>query len=269
MSDFLTLRRGGGPLILSLPHTGTTMPPEVAAGLADADLALKDTDWWIDRLYAPLAEALDATTVHTALSRTAIDVNRDPSGRSLYPGQATTGLAPLETFDGEPLYRPDAEPDEAEIARRRSRWFDPYHTALAAELARLRREHGLVLLYDCHSIRSRVPRLFPGELPVFNIGSNDGRSCAPEIAEAAAAICGRSGMSTVVDGRFKGGWITRHYGRPEHGVHALQMELACRAYMDEAPPRFDEARAERLRGVLSDMLDAMLSALARLDTETP
>lgn len=269
MSDFLTIRRGAAPLLLSLPHAGTDIPAEVAASLADGAPALKDTDWWIDRLYAPLAEALDATTVQTAVSRTAVDVNRDPSGLSLYPGRATTALVPLDTFDGEPLYPPGAEPDAAAVARRRRLWFDPYHAALSAELARLRQAHGHVLLYDCHSIRSRVPRLFDGTLPVFNIGTDDGRSCAATIAAAAADACRRSGMSLVVDGRFKGGWITRHYGRPEAGVHAVQMELACRAYMDETPPRFDETRAERLRAVLDEALAAMLAALARLDRKTP
>jgi formiminoglutamase len=161
-----------------------------------------------------------------------IDVNRDPSGVSLYPGQATTGLCPTETFDGEPLYHDGMEPDEAEIARRRN-YFGMYHDALAGEIARLREIHDHVVLYDCHSIRSKIPRLFQGDLPNFNIGTNDGKSCDARITERVAEMCAETGLPYVVNGRFKGGYITRHYGRPEDGVHAIQMELACRGYMDE------------------------------------
>jgi N-formylglutamate deformylase len=175
---------------------------------------------------------MGATTVATGISRSVIDVNRDPSGASLYPGQATTELCPTTTFDGEPLYG-GTGPDEKQIARRCDRYHRPYHAALAGELARLRAVHGTVVLYDAHSIRSRVPRLFNGELPQFNVGTNGGATCAPELENAVAAICAASGHSQVVNGRFKGGWTTRHYGRPETGVHAIQMELAQRGYMAE------------------------------------
>ncbi len=165
--------------------------------------------------------------MRTALSRTVIDVNRDPRGASLYPGQATTGLCPTETFDGEPLYRPGQEPDPAEIDRRRAVFFEPYHAALTSEIARLRSLHGKVVLYDCHSIRSVVPRLFDGKLPVFNIGTNDGKSADPALQALVAQLLAESGETSVVNGRFKGGCITRHYGDPPGGVHALQMELAA------------------------------------------
>jgi len=170
--------------------------------------------------------------VATGISRSVIDCNRDPSGASLYPGQATTELVPTTTFDGEPLHA-GALPDEAEIAARRAAWFDPYHAALAAEIARLREAHQRVVLYDAHSIRSRIPRLFDGALPQFNIGTNGGASCAPELEAAIAGVCAASGHAHVVNGRFKGGWTTRHYGRPEQGVHAVQMELALRGYLAE------------------------------------
>ena len=265
MSAFLDIARGRSPLVLSVPHAGTEIPDDVAERLASRDLGRKDTDWWIDRLYAPLAEMLDATLIATRISRTVVDVNRDPSGRSLYPGQATTGLAPLETFDGEPLYRPGQEPTADEVEARAARFFAPYHEALAAELASVRVDHGIALLYDCHSIRSSVPRLFAGELPVFNIGTHGGRSSAPAIEEAAAQACAASGLSWVLNGRFMGGWITRTYGRPEDDVHALQMELAQRAYMDESPPAFREDKAGELRGHLRRALDAMLDAVAALE----
>ncbi len=173
---WLTVSRGEAPLLVSFPHTGLSVPAECAPGLVSFPLARHDADWHIDRLYAFAAE-LGATTVHTALSRTVIDVNRDPSGASLYPGQATTGLVPTETFDGRPLYRDGAMPDAQEIERRKQLYFWPYHAALAEEIERLRALHPRIVLYDCHSIRSVIPRLFPGELPVFNIGTNSGRSC--------------------------------------------------------------------------------------------
>ncbi|WEJ99614.1 MAG: N-formylglutamate deformylase [Candidatus Sphingomonas phytovorans] len=257
------IRRGTAPLVVSFPHTGTDLPAEIEGGFVSPWLARRDADWWIDRLY-DFAGDLGATTVRTTVSRSVIDVNRDPSGASLYPGQATTELCPTTTFDGGPLYRVGRQPDGEEIARRRSLWFDPYHEAIAAELARLRKEHPRVVLYDAHSIRSHIPRLFEGELPQFNIGTFSGASCDPALAGAVEAECIASGMSHVLDGRFKGGWTTRHYGRPLDGVHAIQMELAMRGYMAEPempapdiwPTPLDPDTAAPLRATLIRILEA-------------
>ncbi|EGD58266.1 N-formylglutamate amidohydrolase [Novosphingobium nitrogenifigens DSM 19370] len=228
--DWLTIHRGEAPLVVAFPHGGADL-----AGLEDRFvspwLARRDADWWIADLYA-FARDIGATLVATSISRSVIDCNRDPSGVSLYPGQATTELVPTTTFDGEALY-PAQGPDAADIASRRAAWFDPYHAALAGEIERLRAVHPRVVLYDAHSIRSHIPRLFDGALPQFNIGTNGGATCAPELESAIADICANSGMSHVVNGRFKGGWTTRHYGRPHEGVHAVQMELAMRGYMAE------------------------------------
>jgi formiminoglutamase len=261
---WLTVKRGNAPLLLSLPHTGLDIPSDCAEALVSLGLARHDTDWFIDRLYDFAAE-LGATLVRTSLSRTVIDVNRDPSGTSLYPGQATTGLVPTETFDGRPLYREGMAPGPDEIERRKRAYFAPYHTALSDELARLRALHPRVVLYDCHSIRSVIPRLFPGELAVFNIGTNGGRSCDPTLTDAVAAICRASRWSHVVNGRFKGGWITRTYGRPAESVHALQMELALRGYLaDESdPPRWDEQFAQPIQATLRAVLDACLAFAQR------
>jgi formiminoglutamase len=264
--DWLQVHRGEAPLVVSFPHTGTDLPPEIEPDLISPWLARKDADWWVDRLY-DFAAGLGATTVRTAISRTAIDVNRDPSGASLYPGQATTELCPTTTFDGEPLYKPGREPDHAEIARRVETYFRPYHDALQAELDRLGAVHPKVVLYEAHSIRSLIPRLFEGELPNFNIGTNSGAACDPALAGAVAAACAESGFSHIVDGRFKGGWTTRHYGRPETGVHAIQMELACRGYMDDPaeapteaswPTPYDPGCAAPMRAALTDILEACL-----------
>ena len=229
--SLFSLRRGNAPLVLSIPHAGTEIPAEFSGIFVSDWLARKDADWWLKELYS-FAEALDATIIAANISRSVIDLNRDPSGVSLYPGQATTGLCPTETFDGEPLYKA-ATPDAAEIARRREAYFMPYHNALRAEIERIHALHGNVVLYDCHSIRSHIPRLFEGELPQFNIGTNDGKSCGSGLQNAVREICAQSGFSYVVNGRFKGGWITRHYGEPARDIHAIQMELGCRGYMDE------------------------------------
>jgi N-formylglutamate deformylase len=263
-TPWLTVRRGQAPLLLSMPHTGTEIPAALEPRFVSPWLARKDADWWIERLY-DFADELDASIVRTAISRSVIDVNRDPSGASLYPGQATTGLCPSETFDGEPLYRDAGTPSASEIAERRATYFDPYHTALASEINRLRAKHKTVVLYDCHSIRSVVPRLFEGTLPTFNIGTNSGKSCDPILAAAVAERCAASGRSHVVNGRFKGGYITRNYGAPESGVHAIQMELACQSYLPEPsdppdptnwPPAYDPAYAAPIRAVLRDILVA-------------
>ena len=257
---WLTLKQGDAPLLVSFPHTGLSIPAECAAALVSFPLARHDADRHIDKLYA-FATELGATTVHTALSRTVIDVNRDPSGASLYPGQTTTGLVPTETFDGRPLYRAGQEPTPDEIERRKALYFAPYHLALAEEIKRLRAMHPRVVLYDCHSIRSREPRLFPGELPVFNIGTNAGKSCEPALETAVARRCAASPWSHVVNGRFTGGWITRTYGRPAEGVHAVQMELAMRGYLpsENDPPPWDPDFAKPIQQTLRTVLEDCLA----------
>jgi formiminoglutamase len=231
------VHRGSAPLIVAFPHGGTDLAG-LEARFVSPWLARRDADWWIAELYG-FVRALGATTVATTISRSVIDCNRDPSGASLYPGAATTELVPTTTFDGDPLYAGPV-PDAAEIAARRAAWFDPYHAALAGEIARLRERHPRVVVYDAHSIRSRIPRLFDGVLPQFCIGTNLGQTCAPALTAAIVAACAQSGLGHVIDGRFRGGWTTRHYGRPHEGVHAIQMELALRGYVAE-PDAIDPA----------------------------
>lgn len=259
---WLTIERREAPLIVSIPHAGVDLL-HYGPNFESEWLARRDADWHLPALYE-FAAALGATIVRTSLSRSIIDVNRDPSGASLYPGQATTELCPTTTFDGEPLYRNGRAPDEVEIEERRKLYFAPYHEALAAEIARLRGSHARVAVYDAHSIRSRIPRLFDGELPLFNLGTNSGRACSPALRERLGGLLARSG---VVDGRFKGGWITRSFGRPEAGVESVQMELGCRAYMVEPetvgphnwPTPIEPARADVARRTLKSVLNALLA----------
>jgi N-formylglutamate deformylase len=263
--SWLTVTRGDAPLLVSLPHAGIDLA-EFEPRLTSRWLAQRDCDWWIDKLY-DFAYGLGATVVHTAISRTVIDVNRDPSGASLYPGQTTTGLCPTETFDGDRLYSSGQEPGPAEIDQRRKTYFEPYHAALKGEIDRLRDLHPKVVLYDCHSIRSLIPRLFEGMLPVFNLGTNDGNSADPALQGMVANIMAESGETQVVNGRFKGGWITRHYGDPAKGVHALQMELSCRGYMREPigpvgpenwPVAYDPDFAAGMRTTLMNILETAI-----------
>jgi N-formylglutamate deformylase len=226
--------------------------------LNDAGRGLADTDWHIDRLYAGLLP--EATTVTATFHRYVIDANRDPAGVSLYPGQNTTTLVPETDFDGQAIWQ--THPSLAAISERLQAFHAPYHEALAAQIARVKALHGFVILYDCHSIRSRIPFLFDGILPDFNIGTDSGRSCAAIIEEGVASVCAAAGDYTFIrNGRFKGGWTTRHYGQPRDGVHAIQMELAQATYLDREAPPFDysDAKAGRLRQHLHAILHRLAS----------
>lgn len=253
--DPVEIVSGDSPVVLGLPHTGTYVPADIRNKLNDRGKALADTDWNIHKLYDGLLPGV--TTVRATFHRYVIDANRDPSGQSLYPGQNTTGLVPLTDFEGEPIWT--HPPSGGEVEHRRETWHAPYHVALEAELARVKARHGVAILYDCHSIRSRIEYLFDGTLPDFNIGTNNGATCAPVIAEAVEQVCrAAQGYSTIVNGRFKGGWTTRHYGQPETGIHAIQMELAQSTYMEEAAPwPYLHDRAEALRPHLSDILHCL------------
>jgi N-formylglutamate deformylase len=264
-AGYVTTIQRKGPLVLGMPHIGTMIPPEVSVTLNDVGRAVPDTDWWLDRLYTDIAERFDATVVMAGVSRFVIDVNRDPSGISLYPGQNTTTLCPLTTFDNMPIYIEGQKPDQAEISRRQQVYFQPFHDAMASALDRVRTLHEYAVLYDCHSIRSECPHLFEGILPTLNLGTNSGASCALPLQQAAETGMASSGFSHVSNGRFKGGFITRHYGQPNHGVHALQMEITQSAYMQEhAPWTFDAMKAGVLQRAVTDIIAGIMAAAAAL-----
>lgn len=253
------VQTGDSPLLLAQPHGGTEVPNSIYARLNQHGHALADTDWHITRLYADLID--DVTTVSTPIHRYVIDANRDPADQSLYPGQNTTSLCPTTTFDGTPIYRDGEEPSADEIAERQKNYHQPYHDALREQLERLHQRHGYVILYDCHSIRSNIPYLFDGKLPDFNIGSNSGQSCDPKFEALVSAECELAdGYTSVVNGRFKGGWTTRHYADPEKGFNSIQMELAQSTYMLETDPwTYDEYKAEQLRTILHRILAKLIA----------
>ncbi len=248
-------RRGASALIVSMPHVGTFIPHCVGATLNDCAQRRPDTDWHLPRLYDFLDE-LGATVITATLSRYVVDVNRPPDGSNLYPGQDTPRLCPIDTFDRQPLYRGGVEPADDEIRRRVATHWQPYHRRLAAEIERVRAQHGRAVLWDAHSIFSEVPRLFPGKLADLNLGTADGASCDPKLAAALIAALGKyPGYSAVLNGRFKGGYITRRYGDPARGVHAVQLEMACSTYMEERSPfPFRADLAQRIRPILREQL---------------
>lgn len=247
------ITQGDSPIILGLPHTGTHVPDDIFSQLNARGQGLDDTDWHIHRLYEGLLDG--ATSVRATFHRYVIDANRDPAGVSLYPGQNTTGLVPLTDFDGQDIW--EILPTEKGVHERREEFHAPYHAALRAELERVRDIHGIAILYDCHSIRSGIPFLFEGTLPDFNIGTNMGSTCAPEIETITQAICkAASSYTATTNGRFKGGWTTRHYGQPFEGLHAIQMELAQSTYLsaEASPWDYDAEKAAQLRPHLTEIL---------------
>jgi len=254
-----TFRAGRSPLVVSMPHTGTHIPDVIAQRMTEVALTVPDTDWHMEELYDFL-DALGASVLVATHSRYVVDLNRPPDNANLYPGQDTTGLCPVDTFFRQPLYRPGQAPDEVETAERVARYWNPYHAKLAEALAELKARHGRALLWDAHSIFSVVPRFFEGTLPDFNLGTADGRSCASGTGEALLAVAERApGYRAVLNGRFKGGYITRRYGRPADGVHAFQLELSEATYMDETPPySFRDDLAARVRPHLRAMVEKFM-----------
>jgi len=259
------IHQGDSPIVLGLPHTGTYVPADILENLNPRGRGLDDTDWHIHRLYDGVLDG--ATTVRATFHRYVVDANRDPSGVSLYPGQNTTGLVPLTDFDGHDIWT--NAPSDADIEARRKAFHAPYHAALEAELKRVRDIHGIAILYDCHSIRSYIPFLFDDTLPDFNIGTNLGTTCAPEIEAVTQEICARAaGYTSTTNGRFKGGWTTRHYGQPATGVHAIQMELAQSTYLstEAAPWAYDPKTAADLRVHLTEILTKLAELAPNLVT---
>lgn len=259
MSIF-TLHCGTSPLLVSLPHDGSELPPDLAVRLTPSALRTPDTDWHVSRLYA-FASELGASVLVPRFSRYVVDLNRPPDDLSLYPGQNTTGLCPIVQFSGEPVYLPGQEPDPDEIAMRVRTYWEPYHTALREELARLHASHGRVVLWEGHSIRSVVPFLFDGRLPDFNLGTAGGASCSPTLqARLDAVLSSQTRYSHVINGRFKGGYITRQYGRPSDGVEAVQLELAQLNYMDEDDFSYLPQRAGPTAAVIRQLLKTALES---------
>lgn len=245
---------GNSPVILGIPHTGTFIPSHIWDRLNDNGKLLADTDWHIERLVADLHP--DVTRVRATTHRYVVDANRDPGGSSLYPGQNTTDLIPTTDFDALPIWAPGETPTDADTIERVTAYHKPYHEALAAEIERVHARHGVAVLIDCHSIRSEIPFLFAGTLPDLNIGTNNGLTCAPEIEAKVMAIVSSSSYTNVLNGRFKGGWTTRHYGQPAQNRHAVQIEIGQKNYLQTESLPFDYApeKADRLRQVLSSLV---------------
>ncbi|MEF7612713.1 N-formylglutamate deformylase [Aquincola sp. MAHUQ-54] len=254
-----TLHPGRRPLLVSVPHAGREIPPELRGRFVPRALAVEDTDWHLDRLYG-FAQELGASLLVPHFSRYVVDLNRPPDNTPMYPGANNTELCPTRFFTGEPLYREGQAPGDIEVQQRVDLFWRPYHEALAGELARLRAEHGHVVLFDGHSIKSELPWLFEGTLPALNLGTAGGTACDPSLRDALAAVlASQTQHSHVVDGRFKGGHITRFYGAPARGVHAVQLEMCWRCYLEESSPaEWHALRAGEITPLLRRLLQAML-----------
>ena len=256
--ELFRFRPGSSPLVVSMPHTGTHVPEWLAPRLSAAARRLPDTDWHLERLYDFLDD-LGASVLVATHSRYVVDLNRPPDNASLYPGKDTTGIVPLDTFRNEPLYLPGFPPSDEEVAKRVGTYWHPYHRALQKAIDEAQARHGHALLWDAHSILSQLPRFFNGKLPDLNLGTADGKSCAPGLGEALLKAV--SGYSAVLNGRFKGGYITRRYGDPGNAVHAVQLELSQETYMDErAPYAFREPLARKLRPQLRALVERFLNS---------
>jgi N-formylglutamate deformylase len=260
MNEIFDFVPGTTPVLISVPHAGTEIPAEMAARMTGEALDLPDTDWHVPLLY-DFARALGVGLIVAKNSRYVIDLNRDPSGKPLYPGADNTELVPLTTFGRDAVYRSGLAPDDDEVAQRVARFWRPYHDKLAGELDALKAKHGLAVLWDAHSIPSVVPRFFNGKLPDLNLGSAKGSSAPPDLVEAVTRVfLSTNAFSSVLDGRFTGGYITRRFGQPKQSVHALQLELGQAAYMDEAPPyRYDADRAAPMRALLAKTIEAVVA----------
>jgi N-formylglutamate deformylase len=258
-NDVFSLYPGSQPLLVSMPHVGTLIPPDLQAHFVERALQVEDTDWHLEALYH-FVRASGASLLVPRYSRYVIDLNRPSENTPMYPGANNTELCPTRFFTGDPLYRADLAPDEAEIARRIAVYWAPYRRALEDELTRIRQAHGHAVLFDAHSIHSELPWLFDGRLPDLNLGTVNGSSAAPTLRAALAQVlASQNTFSQVVDGRFKGGHITRHYGRPAEGWHAIQLEMCWSTYMaEQAPYVLDEARANRVRPLLQQLLQTLM-----------
>jgi formiminoglutamase len=261
LSNWLDIRRCSSPLVVSFPHAGTKLPQDMPPDFLKECDPLADTDWHVDELVFPVVPE-DATIIRTSISRSVIDVNRPRDNSSLYSGAAGTSLCPVTDFDGNSLYARENVPSPEQIESRTVRYYDPFHAALTEELVATRERCGIAILIDFHSIRPRVERLFDGYLPALNIGSNSGRSCAAGLTAGIADVCRQSPFTWVLDGRFKGGWITRHHGKPGDNVHAVQIEIAMNAYLqrdlptDYARPKWRPDAARLLQTTLTEILKA-------------
>jgi N-formylglutamate deformylase len=253
------LHRGTEPLLVSVPHVGTELPADQRHRYVERAFNFEDTDWHLATLFH-FVRALGASLIMPRFSRYLIDLNRPQENAPMYPGINNTELCPTRFFTGEPLYRNGYVPDATEIARRVNTYWQPYHDALRSELERIHTAHGHAVLFDGHSIKSELPWLFEGRLPDLNLGTADSASCAPSLRAALGRVFDTQAHYThVVDGRFKGGHITRHYGTPDRGIHAVQLEMCWSCYMAEAPPyELDAQRTTRLHPVLNALVQTML-----------
>ncbi len=259
--NIFEFHQGSLPLLISIPHAGTFVPEAIAQRFTLAGSHLADTDWHVDKLY-DFARESGASILKANYSRYVVDLNRSPDSAALYVGNPTSPVCPTHTFDDEPIYTPGHEVTATEVQARVDQYWQPYHQQLAATLTAMRERHGFALLWDAHSIASEVPALFAGILPEFNFGTRDDASCPRAVADQLLDLITSDGKyGAVLNGRFKGGYNTMKYGQPDAGVHAVQLELSRRVYLDEAAGTgWNAQRAQSAQALIGQLLTRYLKA---------
>ncbi len=253
--------QGTKPILVSMPHNGVEIPESIAARMTNSAKRVIDTDWYLDQLY-DFSKSQGCYLICPRYNRYVIDLNRPQNDESLYPGQDTTELCPTTQFDRQPIYLNNELPSQQEIKQRIQDYWLPYHNQLESTLKQIRAEFGGALLFEAHSIKSQVPRFFEGKLPDFNFGTNNQQSCAKELSELVDSWS-PPGFTKVLNGRFKGGYITRAYGRPNDNIHAIQLELSQATYLNEETLEIDPSK----RDVVVPMLKQMFTLFEQFITQ--
>lgn len=250
------------PIIISSPHSGTFFPKEVASQLRPEHVANPDdTDWFIHQLY-DFAPSIGIKMICANYSRWVIDLNRDPESAPLYnDGRVITGLVPSTNFNGDPLYISEV-PDQNEINRRLEAYYLPYHRKVEELILETKAQFGKALLFDAHSIRKVVPGIRKEAFPDLILGDNDGKSASEEVINAAYTALGTSGKDLQHNHPFKGGYITRSFGKPSKNMHALQLEMAKTNYMDDSETVYDNDRAGQTRETLKHVFEQLIEVLS-------
>lgn len=256
MSLSYQLIKGRVPLLISMPHNGQEIPSDIAKKMTAQAQTVPDTDWYKDKLY-DFAVEIGAYILMPKYNRYVIDLNRNPNGVDLYPGANSTELCPTTAFDLTPLYLDGYTPDKQEINRRIGLYWQPYHQAIKDTLAGMKQQFGKAVLLEAHSILSHVPRFFDGRLPDFNFGNADGKSCSENMLSRVKSL-DYSPYTMVSNGRFKGGFITREYGKPQDNIHGLQLELSQITYMNEATHEYNESLALQVKPKLKALVECLI-----------
>ncbi len=253
------------PILVSVPHAGILFPKEVLEKMDPEKAAFpEDTDWFVDQLYGFCSE-MGITMIVANYSRCVVDLNRDPNNIPLYKdGRVITDVVSVTDFNGAPIYKDEYKPNETEIQNRLDHYFFPYHHKIEEILADLKKEFGVALLFDAHSIKKNVPGIQKDDFPQVILGDNDETSAHPELIQTAVESLSGKSFNFSHNFPFKGGFITRSFGKPEQNIHALQLEMTKTNYMNDSETEYDLERAEKIQQILKITLQNLTDKLLKL-----